>query len=299
MRETISETLDELPHQPAGTPSPPEGRDSEEIQVDSYPEDREERGKDVEEEVEQLVREAQSATIPLKPFGDIPVGYVSNARNATSSTDMFPFWTPVERATLAIGSLVRHTVKDPRDVSRRIDTYAIVTGAESLTLGLDDFAIHVYEKDGQPPLDSIQPTPSQRRPVVKYEAKILASNQDVRCPVLSGPVYAVNAKDLAAVHKKQENDWFVRLAANTEPRLNPDFVMLGFYEDQSTGYGILAEERARVLGPKQGHVILSGLPGAGKTSLFLTLVTSLYSQLRELGGVTKNEPDSASSDAGL
>lgn len=34
--------------------------------------------------------------------------------------------------------------------------------------------------------------------------------------------------------------------------------------------------------PRQGHVIFSGLPGAGKTSLFLALVISLYAQLQQM-----------------
>lgn len=299
MGETIPEMLDDLRQRPVETPSSPEGLGLDEIQVDSYPEEQEDREEAVEEEVEQLVRDTLNATSRPAPPGDAPAGYVSNARNATSSTDRFVFWSPAETADLPIGSLVRHSVKDPRNVQNRIETYGIVTSAESLTLGLDDFAIHVYEQDGQPPLDSIQAAPSQRRPVVKYEAKILASNGDLRRPVLSGPVYAVMAKDLAAVHRKQESDWFDTIAPDTQPRLNPDLVLLGFYEDQNIGYGILAEERARVLGPKQGHVILSGLPGAGKTSLFLTLVTALYSQLRQLEGDSKNEPDSQSSNAGL
>jgi hypothetical protein len=152
-----------------------------------------------------------------------------------------------------------------------VDTYGLVIAAHAQTLGLEDFAVHVYEEDARPPLDSIQPAPSRRRPVVNYDARVIASTCPVHRPVHSGPVYAVKAAELAAMHGQTAQDWPGRT-----------HMLLGLYEDGTGDYGVLAEERDRVLGPKQGHVILSGLPGAGKTSLFLTLVISLYAQLQRL-----------------
>jgi hypothetical protein len=152
-----------------------------------------------------------------------------------------------------------------------VHTYGIITKTEGQTLGLDDYATHVYEKDAKPPIESIQPAPSERRPVVNYHVKVLASTQSIQKPVLSGPVYAVAADELAEVHRKEKLSW-----------LDPDYILAGFYQDGRGDFGIFAEERSRVLGPKQGHVILSGSPGAGKTSLFLTLVISLYAQLQNM-----------------
>jgi hypothetical protein len=153
-----------------------------------------------------------------------------------------------------------------------------VFDTEGNTLGLDDYAIHVYEQDAQPPIDSIQPAPSARRPIVNYHAKVLASTSTVQRPVLSGPVYAVCADELASLHGKSNDTW-----------LDPNYMLTGFYEDIDGDFGIFAEERARVLGPKQGHVILSGLPGAGKTSLFLTLVISLYAHLQQIEDEDESE----------
>jgi hypothetical protein len=100
----------------------------------------------------------------------------------------------------------------------------------------------------------------------------------VQRPPLSGPVYAIKAAELTKVHGEDDAEWPGR-----------NHLLLGFYEDGDGGFGAFAEERARVLGPKQGHVIFSGLPGAGKTSLFLTLVISLYAQLRRLEGEDTDE----------
>jgi hypothetical protein len=83
---------------------------------------------------------------------------------------------------------------------------------------------------------------------------------------------------MASLHNQSEAEW-----------PSPGYFLLGFYQDPEGSYGAFAEDRARVLGPKQGHVILSGLPGAGKTSLFLTLVIALYGHLRDLEGDTDND----------
>ncbi len=96
--------------------------------------------------------------------------------------------------------------------------------------------------------------------------------------MLSGPVYPVQVDELASIHKKDCASW-----------LAPEYFLTGFYEDAHGEFGLFAEERSRVLGPKQGHVIFSGQPGAGKTSLFLTLTISLYAQLRSLEKGDPNE----------
>ncbi len=250
------------------------GSGQEEVLViRNYPEDLgdDEMDRD-EEEIAALVLAAQAErekVLNQSPRSQqtLPIGYVTNARNATSRSDLFLFWAPAEETSLGIGSIVRHTATIPQHV----DTYGIIIDTTGNTLGLDDYAIHVYEQDAQPPLDSILPAPSARRPIVHYQAKVLASTQKAQRPVLSGPVYAVTAAELSAVHRKALNVW-----------LDPHYLLLGFYEDANGAYGLFGEERARVLGPKQGHVIFSGLPGAGKTSLFLTLVICLYAQLRAM-----------------
>lgn len=250
-----------------------EYRDAEVLVIRNYPEDQGDEEVDEDnEEIAELVMAAQAERqkitkpeLVLQKVG--PIGYVSNARNASSRSDMFQFWAPAEETSLGIGSIVRHTATTPQ----HIDTYGIIVDTTGNTLGLDDYAIHVYEQDAQPPLDSIIPTPSARRPIVHYQAKVLASTHKAQRPVQSGPVYAVTATELAEVHKQAQDMW-----------LDPQYLLLGFYEDANGDFGLFGEERSRVLGPKQGHVIFSGLPGAGKTSLFLTLVISLYSQLRNL-----------------
>ncbi len=249
------------------------------IVIRDYPEDQgdDEIAED-DEEIATLVLAAQAERekITSQQFTSqqtLPIGYVTNARNAASRSDMFQFWAPAEETSLGIGSIVRHTATIPQ----RVDTYGIIVDTTGSTLGLADYAIHVYEQDAQPPLDSIIPAPSARRPVVHYQAKVLASTHKAQRPVLSGPVYAVTANELADVHRKVQDMW-----------IDPQYLLLGFYEDASGAFGIFGEERARVLGPKQGHVIFSGLPGAGKTSLFLTLAISLYAQLRNM---EEEDPD--------
>jgi hypothetical protein len=137
---------------------------------------------------------------------------------------------------------------------------------------------------------------------------MLASEQRAQRPILSGPVYDVTASLMAAVHNRKPIADQVATAdaqpvaeqgatAETQDSTGPEptvpiavdnmwpeagYMLLGFYEDRNGNFGAFAEDRTRVLGPRQGHVVLSGLPGAGKTSLFLTLVTSLYAQLRGL-----------------
>lgn len=243
--------------------------ESEVLEILSYPEDEGDAVVDeTEVEIEALVQaaHAQMASAHV-PIAEAPIGYVSNARNAASQSDIFQFWAPAEEMSLGIGSIVRHTATTPQVVH----TYAIIIDTEGSTLGLDDYAVHVYEQDARPPIDSITPAPSSRRPIVNYHAKVLTSTHKAQRPVLSGPVYAVTSDELAEVHHKDSASW-----------LDPDYVLTGFYEDLNGDFGIFAEERSRVLGPKQGHMILSGLPGAGKTSLFLTLTISLYAQLRTM-----------------
>ncbi len=264
--ETIRTTFEAPPHDVHE-----ELREEETLEIRYYPEDQGDMEID-EEEIEslELVQAAQAERQRrMAPFPQqtMPIGYVTNARNAAARSDMFQFWSPAEEMSLGIGSIVRHTATTPY----RVDTYAIIIDTEAHTLGLDDYAIHVYEQDAQPPLTSIIPAPSARRPVIHYQAKVLASTHRVQRPVLSGPVYAVVAKELADVHSKEQVSW-----------LDPRYLLMGFYEDANSEFGIFGEEQSRVLGPKQGHVILSGLPGAGKTSLFLTLVISLYAQLRNM-----------------
>jgi len=249
------------------------------IVIRDYPEDQgdDEIAED-DEEIATLVLAAQAerekiTSQQITSQQTLPIGYVTNARNAASRSDMFQFWAPAEETWLGIGSIVRHTATIPQ----RVDTYGIMVDTTGSTLGLADYAIHVYEQDAQPPLDSIIPAPSARRPVVHYQAKVLASTHKAQRPVLSGPVYAVTANELADVHRKVQDMW-----------IDPQYLLLGFYEDASGAFGIFGEERARVLGPKQGHVIFSGLPGAGKTSLFLTLAISLYAQLRNM---EEEDPD--------
>ena len=244
------------------------------LEVPFYPEDQGDNAADEEErEIEALVQAAREQMTAQEQQEGAPIGYVSNARNAASFSDTFQFWAPAEEISLGIGSIVRHTSSSQQTV----DTYAIVIDTEGSTLGLDDYAIHVYEQDARPPLESILPAPSSRRPIVNYRAKVLASTHMAHRPVLNGPVYAVQADELASIHKKDCASW-----------LAPDYLLTGFYEDADGEFGIFAEERSRVLGPKQGHVIFSGLPGAGKTSLFLTLTISLYAQLRSL---EEGDPD--------
>ncbi len=266
--ENIQDTYETISHNIRVEP-----REEEVIVIRDYPEDRgdDEIAED-DEEIAALVLAAQTereriTNQQLTSQQTLPIGYVTNARNATSRSDMFQFWAPAEETSLGIGSIVRHTAM----VQQRVDTYGIIVDTTGSTLGLDDYAIHVYEQDAQPPLNSIVPAPSARRPVVHYQAKVLASTNRAQRPVLSGPVYSVIASELADVHRRMQDVW-----------LDPQYLLLGFYEDTSGAFGIFGEERARVLGPKQGHVIFSGLPGAGKTSLFLTLVISLYAQLRNM-----------------
>jgi len=249
--------------------------DVEVLEVPFYPEDLGDNVADGDErEIEALVQATHEQMIAQVQQEGTPIGYVSNARNAASYSDTFQFWAPAEDTSLGIGTIVRHTSSG----QQAVDTYAIVIDTEGSTLGLDDYAIHVYEQDARPPLESILPAPSSRRPIVNCRAKVLASTHIAHRPVLSGPVYTVQADELANIHKKDCASW-----------LDPDYLLTGFYEDAYGEFGIFAEDRSRVLGPKQGHVILSGLPGAGKTSLFLTLTISLYAQLRSLEEGDPNE----------
>ncbi len=259
----------------------PDSQEDEVLEIVHYPEDQGDDEQDeYEDVVETIVRNALAekeryVSPPMQSSSrERPVGYVSNARNAASQSDIFQFWAPAEEVSIGIGTIVRHTTLLPH----LTHTYGIVFDTEGNTLGLDDYAIHVYEWDAQPPIDSIQPAPSARRPIVNYHAKVLASTSTIQRPVLSGPVYAVCADELASLHGKSNDTW-----------LDPSYMLTGFYEDTEGDFGIFAEERARVLGPKQGHVILSGLPGAGKTSLFLTLVISLYAQLQQMEGEEESE----------
>ncbi len=243
--------------------------DQVELEIDEYPATNgaEPEKNPVDEEVESLVQAARESSMASPPSQKTPIGYVSNARNASSTSDSFDFWAPAEETGIGIGSLIRHTGRDSGG-QQTINTYAVVTGTEGRTLGLDDYAVHVYEQDARPPLESIAPAPSRRRPIVNYHAQVLTSSQLIQRPVTSGPVYPVDATEMAQIHGQDASQW-----PGTE------YVLLGLYEDAVGAFGILAEDLARVLGPKQGHIIVSGQPGAGKTSLFLTFVIALYSQL--------------------
>ncbi len=241
----------------------------EELEVAFYPLDQGDApSSDVDEQVAALVDAARTNQKNAITPNASAVGYVSNARNATAQSNAFQFWAPAEDISLGVGSLVRHSAPEPNNPGTTIITYGVVAKTDGHTLGLDDFATHVYEQDGAPPLDSIQPSQSRRRPIVNCETKVLTSSQKMQRPILSGPVYVIRADELAAVHGKTVDAW---------PGL--DYMLLGFYQDSAGEFGILAEERERVLGPKQGHAVLSGLPGAGKTSLYQTTTISLFAQL--------------------
>jgi hypothetical protein len=271
-------------HHPNGEDSAGVGTvpESEILEVLFYPEDKDiDEVNEVEADVNSIIEAFEQHREAAAPTSAIPTGYVSNARNAGSGSDAFHLWSPAEDASLGIGSLVRHTANDPQ-TEKPTNTYAIVVEAEAQTLGLDDYAVHVYEQDARPPLDSIKPAPSRRRPVVNYKGKVISSDRKTQRPVLSGPVYAVKADELGAVHGKAPDAEWPGAA----------HILLGFYEDPDGEYGVFAEERARVLGPKQGHAILSGLPGAGKTSLFLTTSITLFSQLRKLSTQARNQDTS-------
>jgi len=271
---------DNLPAAPAGTQQAEAITDgaSEAVPDDTlvveYPEDVDDADP-WEAEADALVQAAMSQQAAT-PTANGPIGYVSNARNASSQSDTMLFWAPAETTIIGIGSLVRHAASAAQG-QPPVETFAIITSAEAHTLGLDDFATHVYEEDAQPPLTSITPAPSRRRPVVSYKARVVASKQSTLRPVLSGPIYNVDAAQLAEVHGMEPHPW-----------PGPSHMLLGFYEDGDGNFGIFAEQRARVLGPQQGHVILSGVPGAGKTSLYLTTVIALFAQLRNLEQAAAN-----------
>ena len=251
------------------------------LEVAAYPEEQDDTTQEdeVNDEVEALVQAARVQAQAPSTSGKKPAGYASNARNAMATSDAFRFWSSVDQTGLGIGSLVRHEGTNLL-TGKTINTYAIVTEADGSTLGLDDFASHVYESDARPPLKSIEPAPSRRRPVVDYGAKVLASSEQSQRPVLTGPVYELAAGEMAAVHGEGADEGSEETEWPTGDRM-----LLGFYEDSAGEFGAFAEERSRVLGPKQGHVVLSGLPGAGKTSLFLTSVISLYAQARRIDGL--------------
>jgi transcriptional regulator of NAD metabolism len=108
--------------------------ESEVLEIVSYPEDEGDAAVDeTEVEIEALVQAAHahmaSAHIPI---AEAPIGYVSNARNAASQSDIFQFWAPAEEMSLGIGSIVRHTATTPQVVH----TYGIVIDTEGSTLGL-------------------------------------------------------------------------------------------------------------------------------------------------------------------
>src|SRR5215831_11381130 len=136
--------------------------EAELIEVASYPEERDEEEDNLDTEVEDLVEAARRAAEMPPTSGDDPAGYVSNARNASSRSDEFPFWGPAERTILGVGSLVRHSAINLA-LRQPVVTYGLVIAANAQTLGLEDFAIHVYEEDARPPLDSIQSAPSRPR----------------------------------------------------------------------------------------------------------------------------------------
>jgi hypothetical protein len=92
--------------------------------------------------------------------------------------------------------------------------------------------------------------------------------------VTAGPVSAIAAEATLAAHlpvdgRSRDAHW-----------LAEDGMILGLYNDGAGGYGVLAEERERVFGPRAEHVICSGAPGSGKSSLFLSSVIALFAGLR-------------------
>src|SRR6266568_3264563 len=202
--ETFRAAYDALSRDIEGEP-----REEEVIVIREYPEDRgDDEVAEDDEEITAMVLAAQAerdkiADQRFTPQQTAPIGYVTDARNAASRSDMFQFWAPAEEISLGIGSIVRHTTTIPQPV----ETYGIVVDTTGSTLGLEDYAIHVYEQDARPPLDSIIPAPSARRPIVHYQAKVLASTHPALRPVLSGPVYAVTAGELAEVHRKAQAVW--------------------------------------------------------------------------------------------
>ena len=250
----------------------------DELEVE-YPTEPEEQtaglGEEIEAEVVDLVERAQRVADGVSDKGEeAGRGYVSNARNAPATSEEFPFWAPAEDAAFAIGSIVRHDGASPSGAPVR--SYGIVVATQAQTLGLDDLAVDVYETDARPPLEGIIPAPSHRRPIVLYRAKVLASNESRPRSVQTGPVLEVPAAQLLEAHgsylgKPKDRQWLER-----------EGMVLGFYEDARGDFGVFAEERARVLGPRQGHLVLSGAPGAGKTSQFQVLLIGLYAQLHRL-----------------
>ena len=260
----------------------------ERVEIEEYPEYPGEDSttmlaEGVDREVEDLCEQARrwAETGPAAEEEE-PGGFVSNARNAAATSEEFPFWAPAETTAFAIGSIVRHDGTRPGDGP--VQSYGVIVETQGQTLGLDDLAVHVYETDARPPLGAIQPAPSRRRPVVVYRAKVLSSTEPRPRPVLSGPVYSVRGDQLLEAHgrylgKPKDRQWLER-----------EGIVLGFYDDGAGGFGVFAEERARVLGPKQGHIVLSGMPGAGKTSQFLALLIGLYAQLRRLQAAGSEPP---------
>lgn len=232
---------------------------------------------EMEQEIDQLVEAAVSQLEARPPTDEDPRGYVTNARNAGSTSDSFSFWASADTPIFGIGSIVRQSAESPGRA--RVETYGVVDASEAQTLGLDDLAIHVYETDARPPITGLAPATSRRRPIVVWRARVLSSSGTRPRPVLDGPVFPVRGDDeLLAAHGSRPDGGGPKDQAWSEER----GMLLGFYQDDLDNFSAYAEERVRVLGPQQGHVVLSGVPGAGKTSMFLMLLTAEFAKLRRL-----------------
>lgn len=251
---------------PAPPPTPPD-EERLEYEIVSPAEVPGPPGADLDErmaaEIEELIaaaRRARPARDPADP--DAPCGSVCNAEDAPARSDAFSFWAPSERADLGIGTIVRHRAAAPGAVA--VDTYAIIVDSSGQTLGLARTAIGVAEVDGEPP-EGVVPAPSQRRPVAIYTARVLNTTQAGRPrPVVGGPVYAVAGT--AALLEAQSS----RTVRRDMTWLRQAGVILGFYEDGRGEFAPFVEERRRVFGPQQGHVVDSGAPGGGKTSHYVS-----------------------------
>jgi hypothetical protein len=89
----------------------PDSQEDEVLEIVHYPEDR---GDDEQDEYENMVETiVQNALAEKERYGsppmqsssrEQPIGYVSNARNAASQSDVFQFWAPAEEVSRAIAS---------------------------------------------------------------------------------------------------------------------------------------------------------------------------------------------------
>ncbi len=98
-----------------------------------------------------------------------------------------------------------------------------------------------------------------------YTARVLNTTQAGRPrPVVGGPVYAVVGVEALLAAQSS------RVVRRDETWLRESGVVLGFYEDGGGTFAPFVEDRRRVFGPQQGHVVDSGAPGGGKTSHYVS-----------------------------